>query len=219
MPFALWVILGVFAIASSAASKTVLLYTANRHGEIKPCSCRDEPIGGIDRMARRVKEVRSVGQAVFLDAGETFFSSPQLNPARTKSELKRAQAIAKSYKQMGLAAILPGERDFALGVSVLKTLISTSGAVAVSANLEAEQLDIRTSESVSTAEFKILVTGLSDFDGAKPKAVKTHPPEESLKKVLNTKEAKEADRIVVLSHLGEKVDRELAKKFPGLFFL
>lgn len=172
-------------------------------------------------MVERVRQIRAGAEAVLVDAGNTFFSAPKLNNERAKLEFQRAKTIAKSYRAMGLAAISPGGRDFALGVEVLRGLIADSGAVAVSANLEIEdpRMKIRSAELISTPGFKILVTGLTDFEGSPPKGARVRSAEDALQTVLATASAQKPDRVIVLSHLGEKRDRELAKKFPGLFFL
>jgi len=202
-----------------AQDKVTIAYLGARQGETEPCGCKVNQNGGLNRLFERLNQLKKKGRIVFLDAGDTFFTMPRLNPNRIPLERLKSELIAKSYREMGLSAFSPGEKDFALGVETLLGLLSQTGAELVSANLEFPKASTKVSrfKILEANGIKILVTGLTSFENAVPDGVKVLPAEESLQRVFSSGE--KADRIVVLSHLGQREDEKLAGKYPGVFVL
>jgi hypothetical protein len=214
---ALFPLFCAYASAVSGDSVT-FFYTSNRQGEIEPCDCRTNQIGGLNRMAEYLRRERKKGHSLFFDAGDSFFSSLPINPLLEKKEQMRSQLIASAYKKMGLTAFSPGEKDFALGVPHLNTLIEKSGATAVSANLlDMQGLSLfSTYRILEVGKKKIGVTGVFD-----PALVGTLPVKvidwgKALTETISTLRKKGVKTVVVLSHLGLEYDRKLAQKFSGV---
>ena len=172
-------------------------------------------------MYERIVQLSKRGSVVLVDSGDLFFTAPKLNPNRVELEKLKAELIAKSYKQMGLTAFSPGEKDFALGVDALLALVKDAGAELVSANLETSKAakGFLKTKQVNVGGLNFLITGLTRFDGTPPEGIKVLPPEEELKKVFSKAAMGSFDRAIVLSHLGHHEDEKLANQFPGVFVI
>ncbi|NDC25093.1 MAG: hypothetical protein EBZ49_13345, partial [Proteobacteria bacterium] len=206
--------------ALSAASDHIrIFYSANRQGEIEPCGCKTNQIGGLNRMAEKIMAASKSGDYLIVDSGDTFFSTPKLNENRKAQELLRARLIAKSYRQMGVAFTTPGDRDLAGGAAYYSELLAESGASAVSANWVAKDSTLRLSpyQIWSRDGLKILVTGLSAAEGVSPAIAEMVEPRRAMEGVLSVAKKEAVDFVLVLSHLGKETDEKLAEQFPGLF--
>ena len=80
--------------------------------------------------------MRNAGEnPVILDAGDLFFSTPNLNSGNSQSELHRANAIMSGYEKIGCDAINVGKYELLAGLSFLKEQASKTSIPFVSANL------------------------------------------------------------------------------------
>jgi len=215
-------ILGSCLGIAGQASSVTLAYTANRQGETGPCGCQIRDIGGLDRMAVRLKQLKSEGATLFVDAGNSFFSAPKIKEDRRKTELTRAERIAKSYQEMGLKGFSPGERDFAGGVSFFWGLVRKSGVSVVSANLESTTANaaFKPYEIYSLQGIRIALTGLTLFsDKLLPVGIKQRDPQQSFREVWKQLQAEKPDRVVLLSQLDKNDNEALANEFPGIWII
>jgi hypothetical protein len=172
-------------------------------------------------MAEKLDEIKKSAAVLFVDSGNGFFSTPTINPNRKTMEKLRGELIAKSYRTMGLDFLTPGERDFALGPKEFFELAKLTGATVVSANLQVPE-EFGTLSSYEIWEeggFKILVTGLTRIENKLPGELIVHSPIVALEKIVDVAKRESVDRLVVLSHLGQSEDKEVGKRFPGLFII
>jgi hypothetical protein len=97
-------------------------------GYLEPCGCTSDPLGGIDRLAAQLRALRD-GPApiVFLIAGDAFFDTAELEPARVDQANRNAKTLAGILAELGLTAVLPGRRDRAQPPEVLAELREASG--------------------------------------------------------------------------------------------
>lgn len=201
-----------------------VMFGANRQGETDPCGCVLNQNGGLERFANLVykKKVERAGRPLLLvDSGDTFFSAPQLNPRRIQESLAKAEAIAKSYRLMGLDVMTPGERDLALGVATLKSLESLSGATLVSANLvDQTGKKIFVENTIWSKDgVRVGIFGIADPDSfIGPSEVQVQPWKPVAESQVQQLKREKVDFIIVLSHLGLSLDRELAA-IPGIDFI
>jgi hypothetical protein len=73
-----------------------LIYTANRHGEIEPCGCQVNQLGGFPRWQNffeRKKTALAETPLIFVDAGDSFFPSPKIAPSREIQEKLKSEVI------------------------------------------------------------------------------------------------------------------------------
>lgn len=209
----------VFASREIASTKDGIsvFYTSNRQGEVEPCGCQMGQIGGIDRFWTFLSKNRELGSAsLFVDAGDTFFSASQVSKFRQDQEKYRSELIADAYQKMNLDFFSPGPRDLAFGWDTLSKLALRSGAVTVSTNISPKKRPewLKTSVLTKVAGYQVAILGLGrGEDYTNESDLKAEPWEKALESELSQLKVK-PDIIIVLSHLGMRLDRELALKMP-----
>lgn len=204
------------------SANLTLAYTANRQGETDPCGCQNPDIGGLGRMAERLLQLKQKGPVVFVDAGNAFFSVPKLSEGRKVFERSRAELIAEAYRQLGLKAYSPGERDFSAGADFFWRTLKKTGASVVSANLVGSGSGRKFEPFLVVEEpgLRIVVTGLTSFHNTSvPAGIQWQEPGEAFRRTWKTIQAQSPNRVVVLSHLGAQEDMNLAKEFPGIWIV
>ena len=126
--------------ASNAGSPYRILFGANRQGEIDPCGCQVNQIGGLDRFYNLVqKEQKKPGPTFIVDSGDAFFATKQLTESRAEEERLKAGVIAESYAKIGVDVFLPGERDFADQLPAFTAFSLQSKAKVIAANIVDEK--------------------------------------------------------------------------------
>ena len=84
----------------------------------------------------KIQEMREAGEdPVILDAGDLFFSTPNLHEGNMRSEMYRANSILKGYEKIGCDAINVGKYELLAGLSFLKEQVSDVSMPFISANL------------------------------------------------------------------------------------
>ncbi len=104
-----------------------LLVITDLEGYLAPCGCNARPLGGIDRMAAKVAEVRGHGQPTLLvAAGDLFFGSEEHGFGGDGAEVQeiwKAELLVDIFEEMGLAAAVPGALDLSMGVDTFRSLV------------------------------------------------------------------------------------------------
>jgi len=110
-------------------------------GYLEPCGCTSDPLGGIDRLAAQVQELRR-GKApvVVLIAGDTFFDTADLEPARVDQAERNAKTLARILEKLEVAAVLPGRRDRAQPTERLESIRRSTGVPWLAMRGDAEVL-------------------------------------------------------------------------------
>ncbi len=184
-----------------AAKPLQIIFTANRFGEIEPCHCQDNQIGGLGRLLTFIEKAKKEfeGDTFFIDAGDTFFTLPAIPEALSEKELSKAELIAQSLKLMGLDFMEYGERDSTLGVDVLAKLLQMTHAKNPPPSIE-------------------VWTQLLERGGVKLGIV---VPRKALALETQIQKLKSegAEVVILLSHLGMAEDKKLAELNPGSLIL
>jgi hypothetical protein len=96
-------------------------------GYLEPCGCTSNPLGGIDRLAAQIGELRQDGVplTVFV-AGDVFFDTETLEPARVDQAQRNATTLAGILNRIGVTAIVTGSADRAQSREVLDALRGAS---------------------------------------------------------------------------------------------
>ncbi len=200
-------------LVSSKPVNLKIFYTANRQGEIEPCGCIVNQMGGLDRLGEFLS--RSQPHYLFVDSGDTFFRGSFL----TDKEKRKAQLIAESYRLMKLSAISPGVRDMAAGWDFLIDLIQKSGAIWVMTNgvFEGESSPFVHSWVWEKNGLKIGILGVVDEKGfTGVPGLTLQSPESSVREGIAELKEQGVDRIILLSGLGQDRDQELGRQVAGL---
>ena len=96
-------------------------------GYLEPCGCTSDPLGGIDRLAAQIGTLRE-GPApiVLLLAGDAFFDTAELEPARVDQAKRNATTLVGILNRLGVTAVLPGRRDRAQPPEAIESLRKAS---------------------------------------------------------------------------------------------
>jgi hypothetical protein len=113
-------ILGTATLCSSAVepdlSQLILVASAETSGQITPCSCPQEPRGGLAHRGALLREVSETAPLhLFVELGEVL-------PKRGEMEnpIVWAHALGCAYGEMGYDVVILGERDASLGADVVE---------------------------------------------------------------------------------------------------
>lgn len=96
-------------------------------GALEPCGCQSRPLGGMDRAAAKLAELRADKTPVlFVAAGDLWFGDvPEGATAETDATTQdrwKAEAVVDVLNRLGMAAAAPGRRDVRLGRATFDAL-------------------------------------------------------------------------------------------------
>ncbi len=216
-------ILCLLAAGQAQAKGLTILYTGETHGALYPCDCPLAPDGGVTRRATAIRKIReSTPNVLLLDSGGAFAGG--MYDEHTQGEeldKARTETYFEAIKLMGYDALALGDEELGFGLDFLQSL----GANFISANA------VRT----ATGEPIVIPYITKEIDGVRLIVIGLTPPEAKnavgeklvILKPLDTlehtlaqiKNSQKIDLIIVLSHLGEEMSRELLKQVPEINIL
>jgi 2',3'-cyclic-nucleotide 2'-phosphodiesterase (5'-nucleotidase family) len=131
------VVLAVWMLSAVPEPKELtVLYMSDRHGQVAPCHCDSQPLGGLDRQVATIADVRAKQKAVIvLDGGDDFFDSREQSQLPDASA--RAELIADALALIKPDVMMPGVRDFVRGAPALRELGVRARAPWIASNLAA----------------------------------------------------------------------------------
>ncbi len=166
--------------------------------------------------------MRNAGEnPVILDAGDLFFSTPNLNSGNSQSELHRANAIMSGYEKIGCDAINVGKYELLAGLSFLKEQASKTSIPFVSANLR----DATTGELlfdpyviIDRGTLKVGIIGLTNLV---PDTMKTITVDDYQKagKDFITDIKNKVDIVVLMVNSDRNSYKSLPDEFPDADFI
>jgi len=170
----------------------------------------------------KIQEMRNAGEnPVILDAGDLFFSTPNLNSGNSQSELHRANAIMSGYEKIGCDAINVGKYELLAGLSFLKEQASKTSIPFVSANLR----DATTGELlfdpyviIDRGTLKVGIIGLTNLV---PDTMKTITVDDYQKagKDFITDIKNKVDIVVLMVNSDRNSYKSLPDEFPDADFI
>lgn len=160
---------------------------------------------------------------LMVDAGNVLFRKPPTSEARRKEALLKVNVLVRAYEAMNYSAVNIGEKDLTLGIGFLDEVARGAKFSFISANL----IDRKTRKTVfkpfiteQISGIRVGIIGLmSDWFNEVLKEKEPYleilDPLHAIKPyVVQLRQA--CDLVIVLSQLGERGDRELALKVPGI---
>jgi hypothetical protein len=96
-------------------------------GEIEPCGCTLEPLGGLARLASRLRARRQDGVQPLLISHGDLRTQAAVSPASLPQLKASARFLQERLVALGLSAAGAGSKDAALGASTLAALTAQSG--------------------------------------------------------------------------------------------
>ena len=89
----------------------VLAYLSGLYGNLEPCGCTSNPLGGLDRIAAHIAELQKSYRLALVVVGNTFYD-PQKGPAHLLEQAEqRADTIAAWLQKLKPLAIAAGPND------------------------------------------------------------------------------------------------------------
>ncbi len=195
---------------------TLRLYAiANLAGALEPCGCQKDMRGGLDHAAQLLANERSeVDQTLLVAAGPTFYLQPSRALEGWQQAAWKAEAVALSLRDIGLAGWSPGANDFGQPLSIGR-LSELSGAPWIAANLGGAGAE--TSIIVERGLVRIGITGVSlpiSPDGIGPRQSLAEAAER-LSEALDSLRRRGAQLLVALFSLPRGSALRLLEQVPG----
>ena len=152
---------------------------------------------------------------LILDAGDLFFTTPDLHDSNRVSEKYRASVILMGYEQIGCDAINVGQYEFGGGEQFLLETASTTQIPFISANLinmQTNQLLFNPYIIIEREGLKIGVIGLTNL---LPKTIKNIRADDYItaRKSMLKKIKDKVDIIVMLVNANRTDQKTLTKEF------
>jgi len=179
---------------------------------LKPCGCTvDLQKGGIERIARAVAELRSADDSVLVvHAGSLLADEEPVSSARAPQLALRMQAFAKALGDVGVAAVALSQQDLDLGGETARNLLAQAPWPVLSLTPRAQVPKAQRSVLQKTASG--VQVGLLGVDAADPEVSR----QQAVATEVQALRAKGAQVVVVLSNLGMRASRKLARAVPGI---
>jgi len=216
-----WVIiLGILLLASLASWAEAapvnlrILYVNDFHGFAGPIKQigGQAPVGGVAYLAGAVDRARQQQPSVLLAAGDMIQGNAWAN-------LFKGQSVIDVMNAMKFDAMVVGNHEFNFGPKVLQARIAQADFPILGANVEGlPAIKPYIVKTLNTIKIGIIGVITQDYVKTIPEnaaGLKFTTPESALLKYL-PELRRQADIIVVLSHCGYPVDRQLAEKVPGI---
>lgn len=211
---------GVIAAGCAWAKDITILYTADTHAMIYPCSCPIHPEGGVARRAAVIKQIRQHDPKALLVDGGSFFAGGLLDEYTQNTDLDKERTLV-NLKALGLMqydAFAVGDDEFNFGKEFLKEQIKKEAFPLVSCNMALEGVSPFLLKQVNGVSCGIIgVTNL--FARQKAGSVPIDAPKPALELVLAKAKASGAKLIIVLSRLTEQENLILLQEIPEITIL
>ncbi len=201
--------------ANPAGVPTLRVYVvSDLAGALEPCGCVKDQLGGLDHFAAWVNsERKQVPSDIIVTAGPLFFLDPELKSDRASQDVAKAETIARALGTLKLAALSPGENDFAAKVEGLKKLRDLAGAEVLFANAKdgAKEPVYARSTIVTRGDLKIGLIGVAAPDG-----MDVAPATAAVKDEVRALKGKGVELIIALAAVGRGEAKRIADLVPEL---
>ncbi len=200
--------------AEAAPVSLRILYVNDFHGFAEPIKQMHgkPPLGGVAYLAGAVDRARQQQPSLLLAAGDMIQGNAWAN-------LFKGQSVIDVMNAMKFDAMVVGNHEFNFGTEALQARIAQANFPILGANVEGlPSLKPYVVKELNGVKIGIIGVVTQDSVNTDPKNIaglKFTNPENAIRKYL-PELRRQADIIVVLSHCGYPVDRELAAAVPGI---
>jgi 5'-nucleotidase/UDP-sugar diphosphatase len=217
MPVLISLALFVFFLTPAAGQEHLLriLHMNDFHGSAEPHkpAGSDKSLGGIAFLAGEVGRLRSERPSIFLAAGDMIRGNDW-------ADSSLGQSVIETMNAMEFDAMVLGNHEFDFGQAELRKRIQEAKFPLLGANVEG--LDgLRPYVIKEAGGTRVAIIGVVTEDTPRsthPRNVaglRFGPPVEAVERYVCELKGK-ADIIIVLSHIGYALDRELAEQVKGI---
>ncbi len=207
--------------------RVVILHTNDLHGQVNPAEAKDMKAttyrGGLSAIALQIQEVRkeageSDAEVIVVDAGDFYQGTPLGNipPGRLMTEF---------FNLAGYDYVTLGNHEYDHGEDALRKFAELAKFTFLGANIIDKKSGkppdyvkpyvVREIEGVKLAFVGLTHPEMAALVLPKVESGLSFPPEEeTLTRILAEEAVKNADYVVLISHIGMDRDKEVAKRFP-----
>ncbi|NUM80421.1 metallophosphoesterase [bacterium] len=205
---------GMTALHAADTTIVTIVYTNNNNGNLEPCDCGEEPMGGLSRRKTMLDRLRAGNKNLLtVDAGD-FFDAFGLAPEQDKK-------VIRLYESLGYDAVNIGDQEFANETTFVTDELLASRLPLVSSTLmlENKPVAVPAYRIKAVAGLRVAMIGYTP-----PSSFHYFPKEKKLEyqadanrfKSALEQSAPQSDVIIVLSQAGYDEDVELAKTYPQI---
>ncbi|MFH1963652.1 MAG: hypothetical protein ABIJ30_12430 [bacterium] len=202
------------------AENITIVYTGSTNGYLESCNCKSNPFGGLVRRAACFKKLRKeMDNLIFVDSGDLFPAHPQ--------EIQINYCL-RVMELLEYDAVVLGDQEFVLGCNFIHQKIKKNKLPFIVSNLSlcTERLCIPLAPPCvikQVGKYTVGIIGVISKDAfaffpkEKIENLDIHDPVNALKSsIAMLKKEDQVDLIVVLSHMGYKMDQEMAERVEGI---
>ena len=152
---------------------------------------------------------------IILDAGDLFFTTPDLNDSNRVSEKYRASVILTGYEQIGCDAINVGQYEFGGGEKFLLETVASAQIPFISANLINSQTNKLLFNPYTIIEREGLKIGVIGLTNLLPESIKNIRADDyiTVGKSMIKKLKNKVDIVVMLVNANRTDQKTLTKEF------
>jgi hypothetical protein len=205
----------------SADLEVLILATASTRGEIEPCGCSKSQKGGMARRAAMIDSLREarVGRVIVVDAGDVS------HPDTTRDE-RYNRYLFRSLGAMSYDVITLGELELYRGAAAVQSILDSTRVPVALANARFAQGSKPLGERFvlrKVGDLTVGVIGLLGQDFGDGRAMTrfrdagfvVEDPFAAAAAIV-PEVRRQADLVVVLSHLTAAASRDLARRVPDI---
>ncbi|HEX7476689.1 MAG TPA: multiheme c-type cytochrome [Polyangiales bacterium] len=211
--------------ARSVAPALRLVAITDLSGYLAPCGCQSRPLGGIDKAAWKLAQLRADGvPTLFVSAGDLLFGDrPEGSSDASESlmqETWRAETLLGALERLGLAAATPGARDLENGGPVFRKLAEQAHVRWLPRDTDPSGSAVA-SWVAPVGGLKIGVVGASSFSGAESDLEPARVTQlgAALQKQVDAVRAQQADVVVALLSTPARAGRRIVSGLRGVDFV
>lgn len=199
---------------------TTLIYTNDVYGDIEPCGCRKNPQGGMARLAVFLERTPD-SDRLMLDGGDLLFSTLDVPDVLQPQTRLQAEYLVRALNELGQDAVVPGEKDFALGLDTFQDLRAMAKFKFLAANLLWRDKPLLDPHAIFEGidpegkPLKIGVFGLIGMNLRLPDGLTVKDPLVAAKREVEALED-ETDLVIALTHQAYEADTALAQEVDDI---
>lgn len=208
------------------AGAAVLVYSNDVMGELEPCGCRSNPMGGVVRrsvLVGRLEKSHGKDSVLQVDAGNFLFNTETIPELLKEQAEAQAGYLIDAHNLMGHDIVVPGPKDFALGVKAFQKLASRARFDFLAANLRRKdgkpllrERRIFTLRKKDGSPLKVGVFGIAGEGLRYPAELKVASAVETAREQVKALRKDGAHYILAVTHQGYEADKKLADAVKGI---
>ena len=199
-----------------------MVVSGSVHGQLDPCGWKKNPLGGLSRKLVGVNELKKKGlDPIILDAGDLFFSTPEITVNNRKSEIFRAKAILEGYEKIGCDLLNIGKYELAAGMPFLKDIMTSTQIPLISANIrdsKTGKLIFRPYSILERNSLRIGIIGLTNVQSSEKNGFSVDDYKIAGNKYIKQLKS-QVDIIALLINADRSTQQKLLKDFPDAHFI